>query len=699
MTNSALKILYLLIIFASGALSAGFSYAGTPDLAPTVPNDWLEEIPVGYQQLSDYEDHNSSPFYISGSDLYYNIAVENIGNSIAGDFYIRIELDGPQTDSWIYNLDLWPFFSDETFSFSSDKYLGNLQPGAYTISVEIDYYDDVQESDESNNYFERIITVGEAGYSSISGRIFGDLNFNSSKDAGEIGPEGWTVYSDTNFNGAFDSSEPNDITDSNGNYTLTGLKAGSHLVCAVSQSGWVQTYPYQLSAPEPQKMSTAESQPDNYTTQGSNAPLFKMGQTDSEIRPNMIEANDLIGISDFRNDYTFAGYSGQGYAAAVIDTGVDVDHSFFGPDLDNDGVADKIVYQYDFAENDSSAADYDGHGTHVASIIASEDDTYPGIAPDADIIALKVFDDEGNATFGYVENALQWVVDNADAYNIATVNISLGDGENDATFTPGYGLNDELAALVEMDIPTFCSAGNSYMDFNPAEGCSYPGSDLNTISVGAVFDDDIGYMSYSGGATAFSSDSDRITPFTLRHSDISCIMAPGAQITAAGLGSISTMSGTSQASPVLAGVSIIAQQISEDILQRRLSFAEMKDLIKAAAADIYDGDDENDNVDHTYENYKRVNAYDLSNALIEISDVHKNYVTLEAGEAKTDLDFGFYKLTPDFNTDGAVNQTDLSIFASCWLQSPEGDCVKTDIDESGFIDYIDFKHLVQLWGI
>ncbi|OXU15906.1 S8 family serine peptidase [Sedimentisphaera salicampi] len=699
MTNSAMKSLCLLILFASGVLSTEFSYAAS-DLAPYLPDNWLEEIPVGYQQLSDSENHTSNPFYTSGTDLYYNMAVKNEGSSMAGDFSVRIVLEGPETNSWIFDLSVWPFFSGETFSFYTDKYLGSLQPGAYTISVEIDYYDEVQESDETNNYFERIISVGQGGYSSISGNIFTDFNFNASKDAGETGPQGWTVYSDTNFNGTFDSNEPNDVTDSSGNYTLTELKAGSHLISAISQSGWLQTYPYELSPLQPQQMGAAPLPSEDCTTKGSEAPLFKMGQTDGEIRPDMIETNDLIGMSDFRNDYNFDGYSGQGYAVAVIDTGIDVDHSFFGPDLDNNGVADRIVYQYDFAENDSSAADYDGHGTHVTSIIAGEDDTYPGIAPVADIIALKVFDDEGNATFGYVEEALQWVVNNASAYNIASVNISLGDGENNDSFTAGYGLNDEFSALAEMGVASFCSAGNSYIDHAPDEGCSYPASDLNTMSVGAVFDDDIGYMSYSGGATAFSTDADRITPFSLRHHQISCLMAPGAKITAAGnSGNILTMSGTSQASPILAGVSVIAQQISEDLRGTKLTFPQLREIIKATAQNIYDGDDENDNVQNTYEYYKRVNAYSLAEGLVQISDVNKNYVDIYAGEAKTGVDFGFYELTPDLNSDGAVNESDLSIFASCWLETPEEDCLKTDLDESGFVDYIDFIYLADFWGI
>ncbi len=66
----------------------------------------------------------------------------------------------------------------------------------------------------------------------------------------------------------------------------------------------------------------------------------------------------------------------------VIDTGIDLNHSFFGPDADHDGVADRIVYSYDFyGSNDSNASDFHGHGSNVASIIGSQDGTYTRMAP------------------------------------------------------------------------------------------------------------------------------------------------------------------------------------------------------------------------------------------------------------------------------------------------------------------------------
>src|SRR5690606_227282 len=140
----------------------------------------------------------------------------------------------------------------------------------------------------------------------------------------------------------------------------------------------------------------------------------------------------------------------------------DLDHPFFGADGDGNGIADRIVYSWDFADNDGDASDYSGHGSNVSSIIASSHLSYTGIAPEADIIHLKVFSDAGVGKFSYVEQALQWVVANADAYNVASVNLSLGDSRNWDTSGAHYGLGDEMAALAAQDVIVVASAGNDF---------------------------------------------------------------------------------------------------------------------------------------------------------------------------------------------------------------------------------------------
>ena len=194
-------------------------------------------------------------------------------------------------------------------------------------------------------------------------------------------------------------------------------------------------------------------------------------------------------------DPRFAGLDGQGLSVVVIDTGIDPDHSFFGPDANGDGVADRIVFQYDFADGDADAGDYSSHGSHVSSIIASQDGDYPGVAPGVDVIHLKVFSDSGRGNFAYLEQALQWVVQNADTYHVAAVNMSLGDGQNWSQPVGLYGVADELAALDALGVITVSAAGNSYAVYGGREGLAYPAADPHSLAVGAVWDSDRGRQS------------------------------------------------------------------------------------------------------------------------------------------------------------------------------------------------------------
>ena len=207
-------------------------------------------------------------------------------------------------------------------------------------------------------------------------------------------------------------------------------------------------------------------------------------------------------------------------SVVIIDTGLDVDHPFFGADRDGNGIADRIVYQYDFADGDADASDTSGHGTHVSSIIASQDPAYPGIAPGVGIIHLKVFSNGGRGNFGHLEKALQWVIDQSAARNIAAVNLSLGDGQNWSQAVGLYGITDELDALDQLGVITVAAAGNSFASFGGAEGLAYPAADPNVISVGAVWDADRGRQDFGNLGIDHSTAADRIAGFSQRDRDL-----------------------------------------------------------------------------------------------------------------------------------------------------------------------------------
>ena len=362
------------------------------------------------------------------------------------------------------------------------------------------------------------------------------------------------------------------------------------------------------------------------TTTNSTAPIQSAGHriTGGGVGAETAESTPLIGLDTFQSDPRFSSYDGSGYAAVVLDTGVDLDHPFFGPDLDLNQVADRIVFNQDFATGGPNADDVNGHGSNVTSIVGSEDATFPGVAPGVDLIHLKVLDDAGFGNFGDVEAALQWVVSNVATYNIATVNMSLSDGTNRQLAAGDFGIDDELAALAALDVVVVSAAGNSFFNFGSAQGVAYPAADPNSLAVGAVWDSNQGGpFNWGSGATDFTTDADRIASFSQRHATLTDIFAPGALITGAGPGgTTTTFAGTSQAAPHIAGVAVLAQQIADVELGRRLTNAEFRDLLQSTGVTINDGDDEDDNVVNTNLNFERVDLFALAEAIEALGNLH-----------------------------------------------------------------------------
>ncbi len=146
-----------------------------------------------------------------------------------------------------------------------------------------------------------------------------------------------------------------------------------------------------------------------------------------------------------------AGAKGAGVSVAVLDTGIDTDH----PDL-----AANYKGGYDFANNDSSPEDDNGHGTHVSGIIAADDNAagIVGVAPDAGIVAVKVLDSAGSGYLSWLIAGLDWVVQNQSAYGIKVANMSL----------TAYGTSDALHTAVQAaysaGVTMSAAAGNDRMD-------------------------------------------------------------------------------------------------------------------------------------------------------------------------------------------------------------------------------------------
>ncbi|MCG5059473.1 MAG: FG-GAP repeat protein [Limnoraphis sp. WC205] len=454
------------------------------------------------------------------------------------------------------------------------------------------------------------------------------------------------------------------VLDLDGNVVLSGTNAGT---TAESISDTLDAGAYRLRVFSADNEETAynldlavtpnieEIDGITITTTGSDA-VFGLDIDDS---------SQLINLDDFRSGDPnlgsipeFAGIDGSGFSAVIIDSGIDLDHPFFGEDADNDDVADRIVYHQDFADSDLDATDVNGHGSNVSSIVASEDETFTGMAPGADIISLKVSEDTGDGDWAYTEQALQWVVTNVENFNIASVNMSLGDGQNYNTSQQLYGLGDELAALTAKGVIVVSSAGNHFRTWDSQQGVTYPAADPNSLAVGAVFDAAnlpawrLG--PWNGGAQAYTSAPDQIAPWSQRHPTLTDIFAPGPDSTGANAtGGTVTMGGTSQAAPHIAGMAVLAQQLAQQELNRQLTPDQFRDLLQETGTDIFDGDEngngivdgdeEDDNVANTGLTFQRADMLALAQEIVRPPALGVN----EAGDG-----FGSQAATGDFNEDG-----------------------------------------------
>ena len=482
----------------------------------------------------------------------------------------------------------------------------------------------------------------EAG--SISGVKWRDDDGNGERDPGEPLLPGWVMYVDLNRDRNRDPGEPHAVTGPTGAYTITNVLAGRYYVLEEEKPGWVQTFPRGgvTSLTRAAKLRRAKALVEAMTTTGSTA----IARITGEVGPGPVDgktaqSGPLIRMNQFRADPRFAGINGHGYAAVILDSGIDVDHPFFGLDGDHNGVADRIVFQHDYVNGDGDASDDNGHGSNVSSIVGSSDSTHTGMAPVVDLIAMKVLSSSGSGNFGWVEQALQWVATNAGTYHIVSVNMSLGDSGNYSTAQSRYGLGDEMAALDALGVIVVSSAGNSFYTHSSATGVGYPSADPNSLAISAVYDANIGSVSYSSGARAYSSGPDRITPFSQRHPTLTSIFAPGAAITGANSGGSTVVyHGTSQAAPHIAGIVALAQQLADSVLGRRLTTAEFVSLMRSTGVTITDGDDEDDNVTNTSLTFQRVDMVALGEAILGMGGPGVHSVTVHPGQDTPNVNFG-----------------------------------------------------------
>ncbi len=279
-------------------------------------------------------------------------------------------------------------------------------------------------------------------------------------------------------------------------------------------------------------------------------------------------ARDYIGLSD---EVCQCDYTGKGITIAVLDTGINPNHTVFTDNHTSDWT-NRILAFYDVSEEKEKDLPFDisWHGTWATSILGGNSTDYQGVAPEVKLVVVKAFDyidDDLTSTIPLIETAVDWILDNKDRYEIKVVSMSFGletesDNQNDLKT-----LQDIAERLVEEDILVVAAAGN-YGNNDSGEGdgsITSPASSKSVLAVGGVsYDGEMYDNSGSGPSFEGATKPDVCAPAE----DVSGASATGDS------NDYESHTGTSASTPFVAGLASLLLEKNED-----LSAMELKNLI------------------------------------------------------------------------------------------------------------------------
>lgn len=236
------------------------------------------------------------------------------------------------------------------------------------------------------------------------------------------------------------------------------------------------------------------------------------------VQRNPVWGLDRIGQRPARLSNTYQpSADGDTVHVYVIDTGIRIGHQQFGG---------RASYGYDFVGGDATAADCNGHGTHVAGTIGGS--TY-GVAKKAELVAVRVLNCKGSGYLSDVIDGVDWVTEHA--VRPAVANMSLGGGDRSPSLD--YAVADSIASGVTYVV----AAGNENVDASLSSPADLPSA--ITVAASDRRDKRADFSNYGRGVDLF---------------------APGVGITSAVAQSdtaTATYSGTSMATPHVAGAAAL----------------------------------------------------------------------------------------------------------------------------------------------
>ena len=277
-----------------------------------------------------------------------------------------------------------------------------------------------------------------------------------------------------------------------------------------------------------------------------------------------IQMEEVVPVHGVDLVWQDTGYTGEGVTMAIIDTGIDGNHTALD-DLDDDNMTDdpKIVAFYDAinnpgATNGTEIFPYDdnGHGTHCAGITAgtgAPNYQHVGVAPRANLVGVKVLDGGGSGSFAAVMAGMQWTVEKRHEFNIRAASMSLGalTGAIEWTSSEEESVNRMANEMMRAGVTLFIAAGNS----GGTATIGTPGSAEDVITVGSL-DKDTSIAIYSSQGP---TEEGRVKPNIAFVG--SSVNAPDANT---GDGYVA-LSGTSMATPGAAGVAVLMYQANPDL--------------------------------------------------------------------------------------------------------------------------------------
>lgn len=247
------------------------------------------------------------------------------------------------------------------------------------------------------------------------------------------------------------------------------------------------------------------------------------------------------------------GFTGKGIKVAIVDTGIDSRHPF---------LKTSVVGGYEVFGKTTTPEGYQdtqGHGTHVAGIVHQ-------VAPDAELLAVRVFpNDEGSGDSASLEGVaagIRWAIDNG----AQVINLSLGGDKAPASFKKVFEYGVSKGVL-------FAIASGNERSFDPLYPAAYAG--------------EIPALGFSVGATDKYGNMAVFSNYTGNNLNMKHVASHGASVSSAAVGEqgFVSMSGTSMATPQIAGLLALYKQAYPNLSALQLQELVAKNVVRASVDD------------------------------------------------------------------------------------------------------------------